>query len=184
MENYHIATKVAFAIDAVIILVLIAQRNGAGAVILPPVLGSIALSFCTCGQIRRNTKLGIVLLIVNAIFSLWLSILAEKSSSGSILQPLHITIPVILLFLVVQLVLCFKANSIKIKLVPTAIVITLSIFAGLLGTLAFFIEDFDSMMIIVLIGAYVAMPGLIGGVLGWAIYGTFLKLSEKINDKK
>lgn len=173
MENYHITTKIAFAIDAVLILVLMAQRNGAGSVIFPPILGSVALSFCTCGQIRQKTKLGIVLITVNVIFSLWLSILAEKSSSGSILQPFRITIPVILLFLVVQLVLCFKANSIKIKLVPAAIVVILSIFVGLLGTLAFFIEDFDSMMILVLTGAYAAMPGLIGGVLGWAVYGLY-----------
>ena len=39
MENYHITTKIAFAIDAVLILVLMAQRNGAGAVIFPPILG-------------------------------------------------------------------------------------------------------------------------------------------------
>lgn len=174
MNKYHMTTKIALVLDGLILLDFIVQ--GAGAAILPVILGTAALFFAATGQIRQNTRLGIVLVTVNVVFSLWLSVLAQNASN-SILQPFYITIPVMLLFLAVQLVLCFKASRLKIKQAPACVVIILSFFFGLLGTMAFVTEDFYAMMIILSLGAYIAMPGLIGTAAGWIVY----KLCERGN---
>lgn len=44
---------------------------------------------------------------------------------GLMIQELYISIPFVLLFLAVQLYLCFEMNRIKIKLIPIYIILSI-----------------------------------------------------------
>lgn len=95
---------------------------------------------------------------------------------GLMIQELYISIPFVLLFLAVQLYLCFEMNRIKIKLIPIYIILFVLLFAG---NVAVFSSGFTAYVIPSLLTACVALPGLIGLIAAWLVYGIHKKRDRK-----
>lgn len=84
----------------------------------------------------------------------------------------YISIPVMLIFLTAQLLLCIKGELIRVKLFPISIIILAVI-------LAFFISlpsIFTDLIYIAILGCLITLfitPGLIGIVVAWVAYGIY-----------
>lgn len=95
---------------------------------------------------------------------------------GLMLQERFISIPFFLIFFAAQLYLCFKVNSIKIKLVPEYIIIVVLILAG---NVAIISGGLTAYVIPALLTSCVVTPGLIGVVLAWIVYEIYIKKHPK-----
>lgn len=84
MDKYHITTTVALFLDGIIIISLVIAGVGKSfistgiwqllALQAPNAIGIMALVLCIVGQVKQKTTLGIILIILNSFFSLWLII--------------------------------------------------------------------------------------------------------------